>query len=434
MDIQQIRNSMSIKKLDSDIISYINIEVINQMRESFPNLINDDDNSLPDVLERINCETGKRFVVIIDEWDCIFRTEKDNVELQENFMAFLSAMFKGVIADGFIKLAYITGILPIKKYGHESALNNFDEYTMVEPFQLAPYVGFTEDEVKVLCEKNNMDFEECKLWYNGYTFEGVTSVYSPNSVMQAVFRKKFRSYWTTTETYESLKFYIDSNYENIREDIVDMLSGKRINIDPETFQNDLVTITCKDDVFTLLVHLGYLAYESFDSVVYIPNKEVRMQFVRALKNSSRTELAKIIKDSDELLKSTLQMDEEAVAEAIEKSHNSFVSPKFYNNEQALRSVILNAYISRVDDYVYFQELPSGKGFADILFYPRKGSSKPALLIELKWNKSSDGAIKQIHEKHYVEAIKNYGGEILLIGINYDSDSKKHSCLIEKFQK
>jgi hypothetical protein len=252
--------------------------------------------------------------------------------------------------------------------------------------------------------------------------------------MQAIANETFDSYWTTTETYESLKFYIDSNYENIREDIVDMLSGKKINIDPETFQNDLVTITCKDDVFTLLVHLGYLAYNKFDSVVYIPNKEVRMQFVRALKNSSRTELAKIIKDSDELLKSTLQMDEEAVAEAIEKSHNSFVSPKFYNNEQALRSVILNAYISRVDDYVYFQELPSGKGFADILFYPRKGSSKPALLIELKWNKSSDGAINQIHEKQYVEAIKNYGGEILLIGINYDSDSKKHSCLIEKFQK
>jgi hypothetical protein len=434
IDVQWVRNALKLRKENENIVSYLNVEVIKELKPVYPTIVKEDDVSLPEVLARINIETGEQFIIVIDEWDCLFRTEKENIALQEEYVDFLSAMFKGVIADSFIKLAYLTGILPIKKYGTQSALNNFYEYTMVDPLLLAPYVGFTEDEVRILCKENNMDFQECKLWYDGYSFDNIHSVYSPNSVMQAMYNKKYRSYWTKTETYESLRFYIDANYDNVKDDIITMLSGGTVKIDPETFQNDLVTITCKDDVFTLLVHLGYLAYDNFESSVYIPNKEVRLEFLRATRNSSRSELVKVIKDSDALLAATLQMEEETVANAVEKVHNHFVTPNFYNNEQSLRSVILNAYLSRVDDYVDFQELPSGKGYADILFYPRKGSPKPALLIELKWNKSSDGAINQIRAKQYANAIENFGGEILLVGINYDNNTKKHTCIIEKFQK
>jgi hypothetical protein len=434
IDVQWVRNALKLRKENENIVSYLNVEVIKELKLVYPTIVKEDDVSLPEVLARINIETGEQFIIVIDEWDCLFRTEKENITLQEEYVDFLSAMFKGVIADSFIKLAYLTGILPIKKYGTQSALNNFHEYTMIKPLKLAPYVGFTEDEVKRLCEKYNMDFAECKLWYDGYSFSKVKSVYSPNSVILAMDNEEYGSYWTKTETYESLRFYIDSNYDNVKDDIITMLSGGTVKIDPETFQNDLVTITCKDDVFTLLVHLGYLAYDNFESSVYIPNKEVRLEFLRATRNSSRSELVKVIKDSDALLAATLQMEEDTVANAIEKVHNHFVTPNFYNNEQSLRSVILNAYLSRVDDYVDFQELPSGKGYADILFYPRKGSPKPALLIELKWNKSSDGAINQIHEKQYANAIENFGGEILLVGINYDNNTKKHTCIIERFQK
>jgi hypothetical protein len=433
IDVQWFRSvALDEGKLESSV-SYIQESVIHELRTEYPEIVNDNSISLANVLKDINQKTGEQFIVIIDEWDCFFREDRDNKKIQEKYVNFLRSMFKGVIADSFIKLAYLTGILPIKKYGTQSALNNFHEYTMIKPLKLAPYVGFTEDEVKRLCEKYNMDFAECKLWYDGYSFSKVKSIYSPNSVMLAMDNEEYGSYWTKTETYESLRFYIDSNYDNVKDDIITMLSGGTVKIDPETFQNDLVTITCKDDVFTLLVHLGYLAYDNFESSVYIPNKEVRLEFLRATRNSSRSELVKVIKDSDALLTATLQMDEETVANAVEKVHNHFVTPNFYNNEQSLRSVILNAYLSRVDDYVDFQELPSGKGYADILFYPRKGSPKPALLIELKWNKSSDGAINQIHAKQYANAIENFGGEILLVGINYDTETKKHTCIIENFQ-
>ena len=250
---------------------------------------------------------------------------------------------------------------------------------------------------------------------------------------QVLLTKSFGSYWTKTETYESLRFYIDMNFDEVRTAIISMLSGEMVEIDPETFQNDMVNIHNRDDVLTLLVHLGYLAYNGNEKSVYIPNEEVRAEFIRATKNSSREELSRVIKNSDSLLKATLRMDGEEVAERIEMAHQYYANAKFYNNEQALRMVIMLAYVSRVDDYCDFQELPSGKGYADILFFPKKKSRKPALLIELKWNRSSGGAIEQIKENGYCDAISGYGGDILLVGINYDEKEKVHTCQIEKFE-
>lgn len=415
------------------IVSFMQANVIEELLEIYPNEINKDEKSLANALFSIYNATKEQFIVIIDEWDCLFREAKDNQKLQDDYVNFLRGMFKGGASDAFIKLAYITGILPIKKYGTQSALNNFREYTMVDPFALAEYVGFTEDEVKTLCERYDMDFAECKRWYDGYSFDDVQSVYSPNSVINAMNNRKFGSYWTKTETYESLRFYIDTNFDEVRTAIIAMLSGEMVEIDPETFQNDMVNIHNRDDVLTLLVHLGYLAYNGNERSVYIPNEEVRAEFIRATKNSSREELSKVIKNSDALLKATLRMDGEEVAERIEMSHQYYANAKFYNNEQALRMVIMLAYVSRVDDYCDFQELPSGKGYADILFFPKKKSRKPALLIELKWNHSSGGAIEQIKEKGYCDAISNYGGDILLVGINYDEKEKVHTCQIEKFE-
>ena len=433
LDMQEFRSIAHNDNKMSEVVSYMQTEIISELREVFPNILDENETVLPRALGEIYKRTGEQFIVIIDEWDCLFREDKDNEAIQERYVNFLRGMFKNASADAFIKFAYITGILPIKKYGQQSALNNFREYTMVSPGKLAEYVGFTEAEVQALCERYDMDFEECKRWYDGYSFNQMKSIYSPNSVMNAMDSGEFGSYWTKTETYESLRFYIDTNFDEVRTAIVAMLSGEMIEIDHETFQNDMVNIHNRDDVLTLLVHLGYLAYNGNEKSVYIPNEEVRAEFIRATKNSSREELSRVIKNSDALLKATLRMDGKEVVERIEMAHQYYANAKFYNNEQALRMVIMLAYVSRVDDYCDFQELPSGKGYADILFFPKKKSRKPALLIELKWNHSSGGAIEQIKENGYCDAISGYGGDILLVGINYDEKEKVHTCQIEKFE-
>ena len=302
---------------------------------------------------------------------------------------------------------------------------------MLNPEVFAEYTGFTEDEVRTLCARHGRDFEKARKWYDGYSFVNAKSIYNPNSIMRCMASGQYASYWTRSETYESLKIYIDMNFDGIQEAIVQLLSDEEVAVDTETFQNDLVTIKSKDDVLTLLVHLGYLAFDSDSSTVHIPNEEVRREFVRAVKNGSHRELAKMVSTSDELIENTINGEEEKVAKAIGQVHSKATSPVFYNNEQALRSTIRFAYIAAVDDYTEIQELPSGKGYADIVYIPNRTSDKPAMIIELKWNKTSDGALNQIKQKNYPDIVRKLSGEVLLVGINYDVKTKKHECSIEK---
>jgi hypothetical protein len=291
-----------------------------------------------------------------------------------------------------IQGAYMTGILPIKKYGTQSAMTDFLEYTMLAPMQLAQYVGFTELEVKTLCEKYNMDFEETKHWYDGYSFRRIKSIYNPNSVIKAITSGEFGNYWTRTETYESLKIYIEMNEDGLKEAIVQMIGGAHYPVKTISFQNDMTSIQSKDDVLTLLVHLGYLAYDADEKKVAIPNEEIRQEFITAVETGKHKEVARLIQNSDQLLKATLRMDGETVANAIEEAHSAGTAPLFYNDEQALRSVIRFAYISCVDEFLRVEELPTGIGYADVVYLPKKSSTMPIMVVELKWNKSAEGAI------------------------------------------
>lgn len=415
-----------------DSVSYLQKEVIRELKQLFPDVLQQTA-SLPVALANVNEATGKKFIVLIDEWDALFREAKDDEALQKEYIQLLRGLFKSSQTDKMIEAAYMTGILPIKKYGTQSALTDFREYSMIQPKRLAEYVGFTDEEVQMLCRQYDMDFKEMKRWYDGYTFHRVKSVYSPNSVIEAVKSEEYGNYWTQTETYESLKVYIEMDEQGLKESIIQMLAGNRCPIDTGTFQNDMTNINNKDDVLTLLVHLGYLAYDANTESVFIPNEEVQQEFVRAVKSSKYTEVAKLIQDSEKLLRDTWNMDGEAVAAAIEHTHRTLTAPTFYNNEQALRSVIRFAYISCVGNYTEIQELPSGKGYADVVFLPKKGTSLPALVIELKWDKSADSAIKQIKENHYPDILEKYGEKILLVGINYDTKNQKHSCVIEEFR-
>lgn len=424
--LAEMKRNASIK-----IVSYIQEQVIAELKKEYAEYVQEADSSLPSVLAKINSLTKEQFIIIIDEWDCLFREDKNNESLQKEYINLLRGLFKGTPSGAFLKLAYITGILPIKKYGTQSALNNFREHTMVSPRQMAEYAGFTESEVKTLCSEHNMSFEEMQRWYDGYFFEGTGHVYSPNSVIEAIDSREFGNYWSRTETYESLMMYISMNFDGLRQLIVNMLGGQRCCIDVESFQNDITSFHSADDVITLLIHMGYLAYDNKTKEVFIPNEEVRSVFIRAVKNDGWDEVMKAVNDSEKLLKATLAMDESTVAQMIQEVHMQNASSLVYNNEISLSSVIALAYYSACKDYTLIREMPSGNGFSDMVFLPKRTSSKPALILELKWNKTAEGAVSQIKDKKYVSALKDYKGNILLVGISYEKKNREHRCRIEK---
>ena len=430
-DVQNFRSLAKLKGDGSKTLTNIQNEIIAELREAYPTLINKSETSLPEALYSITKATGEKFIIIIDEWDCIFREEKNNKQAQDEYINFLRAMFKGQQAESFVKLAYITGILPIKKYGTQSALNNFKEYTMLRPGPLAEYTGFTEAEVKALCERYNMNFEEAKNWYDGYSFVGARSVYNPNSVVDAMFNHEYDSYWTRTDTYKVLSQYIGMNIDGLRDDIIAMLNGGSCQIKTESFQNDMVTINSKNDVMTLLVHLGYLAYDSVTRSVRIPNKEIAGEFAIAVEEQKAWgDVATAIGNSDQFLKAIIKGDTGFICHQLSLVHEE-ASKLSYNNEIVLASTINLAFYTSFRFYTVFRELDSGKGFADMVYLPKPGCPYPALLIELKYNESTETALNQIKDKRYTGRLTHYMDNLLMVGINYDKETKKYTCKIEK---
>ena len=407
-----------------------NIEksVIWDLKAAYPDLKYFDDTNLIRTIMDIYQQTKVPFVFIIDEWDCIFRENKKNKGAQEKYLDFLRNLLKDQI---YVKLAYMTGILPIKKYGTHSALNMFDEFSMTNPGPLSSFAGFTETEVSDLCKKYNMNLDETKRWYDGYQFEKEPHVYSPRSVVSAMLNKSFDSYWTKTETYEALKIYIEMNYKGLRETIIKLLAGEKSKINIGKFTNDMTTFSSADDVLTLLIHLGYLGYDFTTQEVFIPNSEISQEFVNAVEGADWTEIVDTLKVSDKLLKATWSKDAEKVENAIRKVHME-TSILTYNDENALAYTLSLAYYSARSYYTVVREMPAGEGYADLVFLPRKNhTDKPALLVELKWDKDASTAIQQIKDKNYPEGLADYQGNILLIGINYDKKTKKHQCVIEE---
>ncbi|MCD7804999.1 MAG: ATP-binding protein [Oscillospiraceae bacterium] len=416
----------------SDVVKRLQADVIEELKSAYPLYVKEDEKALANALFAISHRTGNKFVIIIDEWDALFREAKDDDNLQKEYVQLLRGLFKGGTAtDETIAAAYMTGILPIKKYGTESALTDFQEFTMTSPAKLAKYVGFTEDEVKFLCDKYHMDFDSMQTWYDGYSFNQIQHVYSPNSVMLAIRNEEFQNYWTASETYESLKKYIEMDFDGLKGAIISMLSGEAVRVKVSTFQNDMTSFRNKDDVLTLLIHLGYLAYDSKTQKATIPNLEVAGAFGDAVGGTDWAYVATAIRDSDDLLDATIQGKAEKVADALEKAHEGVCSALEYNNEASLSAAIVLAYYTARRQYEIVHELPTGKGFADLAFLPRKYSDYPAMVVELKYNQDADTAIRQIKEKRYDGKLKEYFGNLLMVGINYDRETKKHTCVIEK---
>ena len=405
-----------------------------------------DKNDLSQTLNDICCEKNTQFVVVIDEWDAIFREYKDDKEGQKKYLDFLRKWLKD---NEYIALAYMTGILPIKKYGKHSALNMFDEYSMIYPMQLAPYTGFTTAEVEDLCRRYGRDYGKISDWYDGYRVSDIIPpdpeqklllttgqapeapkyfLYSPLSVIKAIRSGYIKNYWNATETYEALQQHIDWNFDGLKEDVTVLMDGGKIPVDITGYQNDMTTFNSKDDILTMLVHLGYLGFDSDTDEVFIPNKEVLDVFKSSTKNREWTVTFRALQNSQKLLEATWKGDQKTVAVLLEAAHDS---------EAGLSYAVQLAYYAAQDLYTIIPELDTGKGYADLAYIP-KAPKYPAMLIELKYDKDADTAISQIHRQKYPDRLELYKGNLILVGINYDRtvsndnvEFKHHSCEIEK---
>ena len=426
------------------IVRTMQEKIINEVKEAFPDVRYDDNSDLMDVLSSVHHATGEKFFFIIDEWDAICREFPERRRMKgdpevvtptilDEYVMLLRRLFKTQNSDEVFAGAYLTGILPIKKYNTESALNNFCEYSMIRPGKMSNALGFTHEEVEALCQRHGMDISEMERWYDGYRIGKAPRMFNPYSVIKAINDEECRSYWTTTGAYDSVITYIQMNFEGLKDDIIRMLAGERVYVDTTEFTNDMHIVRSKNDVLTVLIHLGYLAYDNDEQECYIPNKEVADEMNNAIKATSWMPLVKTIQNSKALLDATIAGNAAAVARAIDLAHDENTSILAYNDENSLACVLTIAYIWAKNDYVIHREYATGKGYADLVMIPRRNVNKPAMVVELKFNNTADTAIDQIKRKEYPSKIAEYTGDILLVGINYDKETKRHECVIEKGQ-
>ena len=427
--------------------------IIRDIKKQYPDVDFFDTDNIVQSMADVYAEKEEQFIIIIDEWDAVFRSRKEDKEGQRLYLDFLRDWLKD---KDYVALAYMTGILPIKKYGQHSALNMFDEYSVISPMQLAPYTGFTEDEVKELCERYNVRYEDVSNWYDGYVISNTIpiemrdryrageyeekniSIYSPLSVVKAVSTGIIQNYWNKTETYEALAEYIRLNLDGLKDAVALLMDGGRVKVNVLTYQNDMTSFHGRDDVLTMLIHLGYLGYDADTGEVFIPNNEILDEFKNSTMSEEWVDTLNSFKKSQKLLEATWNLNEEKVAEILEWFHDT-AENKTYNSEAALSYAIQIAYYAAQKYYTTIQELDSGKGYCDLVYLPSpKNPDKPVLLIELKYNKTVKTAADQIKERNYPQKLEHYKDNILLVSINYDKDApndseeyKKHSCSIEK---
>ena len=416
---------------DEHIVEYIKRDICEELTALYDGVKMKPNDDAMDLLSAIVDHTGEKFVCLIDEWDALCR---EGLERQmDEYVDFLRRLFKGSKSEYVFACVYMTGILPIKRYNTQSALNNFEEYTMLSPAQLAPYFGFTEKEVTRLCADAEMDAYEMKRWYDGYELGAEQSMYNPYAVMRALKRKSYESFWTSTNTFEGLKRYITMNFDGLKDDIVSALNDIPVRVNALRFSNDMHKVECKDDVLTLLCHLGYLSYNSETKCACIPNYEVRQEFETAVADTGWSEVTGALQQSEQLMAYLLCGDAAEVAACVAEVHSQNTSILKYNDENSLACVLSLAFYTARSHYEMIREYPTGKGFADIVLLPYRHVNAPAVILELKYNKDADTAIGQIKRQEYVKSLQHYAGDVMLVGISYDKRSKEHTCIIEKIK-
>lgn len=416
---------------EAKLVSAIDTAIAKEFKEQFPSVgLSENDDTIDKCILKVYGKTSEKFVIIIDEYDVLVREQVPD-SLFQSYLSFLNGLFKDTTLRPAIALAYITGIIPIVRDKIQSKLNEFDEYTMTDADRFAAHIGFTREETEQLCNQYGCDFKEFERWYNGYKLSDKVSLFNPKSVVSAIIRKRMDSYWSATGSFEALQEYILMDFEGIRQDVVSMIAGNSVEVDIYGYLNTLDCFKSKDHVFTYLIHLGYLSYEWDTKTCKIPNEEVRQQWIQSVKLSpDYKQLMTIVNASKKLLDATVNGDEDAVAKALDAAHTEVTNPLTYNDEHCFQSAICLAYFYANTRYTLVKELPTGKGYADLVLIPYLPNI-PALVIELKHNKSAESAIEQIKAQNYCQALTQYKGDVLFVGINYDEKTKEHTCKIEK---
>ena len=444
------------KTTAKEALARMQLLVIRDIKREYPDIDYFDDEDLVQTIEDVYSSNDRQIIIVIDEWDAVFRERKNDKEGQREYLDFLRNLMKD---NTHIALAYMTGILPIKKYGKHSALNMFTEYSMMFPRQLARYTGFTEEEVQSLCRRYGRDYRAVSDWYDGYEVSDVLppdpeheelrafgkspdavrySLYSPLSVVEATITGTIKDYWNKTETYEALAEYIEMDFDGLKEAVALLMDGGRLKIDTSTYQNDMTTFNGRDDVLSLLIHLGYLGFDDKRSEVFIPNREIMDEFRTSTKGEKWIPAFRAFARSEEILKATWERNADRVAELLEEAHNR-AGNKTYHDETALSYAVQLAYYAAQKYYTVILELDSGKGYVDLAYLPGpQYASLPAMIVELKYNQSADTALSQIKRQKYPERLEHYRGNILLVAVEYDKDIsnrspefKHHKCMIEE---
>ena len=428
----------------NDLVDYLEYSIINELKlnNEFSECLKKhqvENTALLKAILAITQEMSTKFIFIMDEWDLVYREYRNDEILQQKFIKLLKNLFKSDGGKACFGLAYLTGILPIKKYNSQSALNNFDEFNMLSSGDLAPYFGFTEEEVADIVKSPDckVSHQNLKEWYEGYKIKGI-DIYNPNSVCKAVSRNECISYWSKTSSNDEVSRLINMDFDGVKKDVMNLIEGARVLFDFSNFQNDMVTIKNKNDVFSLLVCLGYLGCSDIGSdsdykQAYVPNKEIKQALMGIIKDQEWYERIENFKRSEGLLKAILELDATTVATLIQDVHNSpAVALLDYNDEESLTYCVMTGLLwSTLGKYITHREEQAGKGRVDLVYEPAIKGTTPLILIEFKYDGSAEEAIAQIKKQEYFKRYTGQYRNIIIVGINYSTKTKDHQCLIEK---
>ncbi len=417
----------------ADSLEKMRREVVEELCIEFEDVDIDTTMEITQAMKKIYLKTKTHFMVFIDEYDLPIR-EQAKLEELEPYLHFLNEMFKSRSMQNVIKLGYLTGILPPVADRVESKLNNFTQFSILSPKRMAPYFGFTSGEVKQLCEQYDLNYEECCRWYDGYKLfmnNEYTDIFNPQAVAEAIRDGECNSYWPETASYEPISEQINRNADGIQEAIIKMLTKESVPVDVSGFLNSLDKIETRDEILTYLIHLGYLSYDAQNKTCTIPNLEIQKRWKYIVSRANRyNKVNEVLAQSAQLLEDTIALKSDKVAEGLRNAHSRIGTILTYNDEATLQWAIYLAYFSAIEYYTILKETPIGEGVADLVFIPYV-PNKPAIVIELKVDQSTEVALKQIDSRHYTKGLEHYHGNVLKVAVNYNRKNKEHECEIRE---
>lgn len=419
--------------------------LIKDLKKEYPDFSINEQYAIWDILLGIYAEKQEeKFIFVFDEWDFILHQKFVTEEDKASYLLFLRNLLKD---RPYISMVYMTGILPIAKYSSGSELNMFAEFTMTTEQRFSEYFGFTDAEVDSLFErylKNDITpkmvtRDELRDWYDGYHTRTGERLYNPRSIVLSLSNNNTGNYWTSSGPYDEIFYYIENNVADVRDDLALMVSGIPISAKIQEYAATSMNLQTRDEIFSAMVVYGFLTYDN--GKVMIPNRELMGKFSDMLrKEISLGYVYRLAKESDKMLRATLDGDTDTMAKILELAHDTEIPLLSYNNETELTAVVNLVYLSARDNYRVEREDKSGTGYVDFIFYPLKRSDD-CIILELKVDHTPEEAIQQIKDKKYFLRFQGkmgeesrYTGKILAVGISYDKHQKKHSCKVEILRK